>query len=67
MKKMPDIRTTDEPRPEYDFRGGTPGKYAARYAEGSNLVLLEPDVAKAFPTASEVNAALRELIEAREG
>lgn len=48
-------------QPEYDFRGGVRGKHARRYAEGTNLVLLAPDVAKAFPTANAVNRALRAL------
>jgi len=48
---------------EYDFRGGVRGKYAARYAEGSNVVLLDPDVAKVFPDAESVNQALRALAE----
>ena len=46
---------------EYDFSGGVRGKYAARYARGTNLVLLEPDVAKFFPTAEDVNTSLRAL------
>lgn len=45
--------------PEYEFRGGERGKYAARYAEGTNVVVLDPDVAAVFPTAEAVNAALR--------
>ncbi|HCG03270.1 MAG TPA: hypothetical protein DEV93_22375 [Chloroflexi bacterium] len=49
--------------PEYDFRGGVRGKYAKRYAEGTNVVLLDPDVAAAFPDAAAVNAALRALAE----
>lgn len=46
-------------RPEYDFSGGVRGKHAPRYAEGTNVVVLEPDVAAAFPTAAEVNDTLR--------
>jgi hypothetical protein len=53
----------DELRPEYDFSKGVRGKYAKRYAEGTNIVRLEPDVAKAFPTAKSVNDALRGLME----
>jgi len=53
----------DEMLPEYDFRGGVRGKYAKRYAEGTNVVLLDPDVAAAFPDAAAVNAALRALAE----
>lgn len=52
-------------RPEYDFTGGVRGKYAARFAEGTNLVLLEPDVAARFPSAASVNKALREVIKSR--
>jgi hypothetical protein len=47
--------------PEYDFRDGARGKYAARYARGSNVVILDPDVAEVFGSAGEVNAALRAL------
>ena len=54
---------TDDLRAEYDFRGGIRGKYAARYREGSNVVLLDPDVAEAFGTAESVNRALRALLE----
>lgn len=53
----------DTMRPEYDFRGGVRGKYVARYREGTNVVLLEPDVAKVFPNARAVNRALRALLD----
>jgi hypothetical protein len=53
----------DEILPEYDFRGGERGKYAARYAEGTNVVRLDPDVAAVYPTAEAVNSALRALAE----
>jgi primosomal protein N' len=52
-------------RPEYDFselKGRVRGKYAERYREGTNLVLLDPDVAAAFPDAKAVNEALRLLM-----
>lgn len=52
-------------RPEYDFRDGVRGRYADRVPERARLVWLEPDVARAFPTAEAVNEALRRL--AREG
>ena len=55
----------DDLRDEYDFSqmtGGVRGKYAARYREGTNVVLLAPDVAAAFPTEKAVNDALRTLI-----
>lgn len=55
----------DEMRDEYNFSGGVRGKYAAAYAEGTNLVLLDPDVAAAFPTAEAVNSALRALSQTR--
>jgi len=48
-------------RDNYDFTGGVRGKYARRHARGSNLVLLEPDVARAFPSAADVNDTLRAL------
>lgn len=49
-------------REEYDFSGGVRGKYAERYAEGTNLVLLDPDVARVFPDSAAVNEALRALV-----
>lgn len=58
-----------EMREEYDFSGGVRGKYAERYARGTNLVRLDPDVAEVFPNAEAVNEALRALagvIRARE-
>lgn len=48
-------------RENYDFTGGARGKYARRYAKGTNLVRLDTDVAKAFPSASSVNESLRAL------
>ena len=58
----PPPRDPDELLPEYDpalIRGGDRGRYAARYARGTNLVPLDPDVAAAFPDPAEVNAVLR--------
>ena len=52
-------RRTGEMRPEYDFSKGVRGKHAARYAFGSNVVVLAPDVARQFPTAEDVNETLR--------
>ena len=43
---------------EYDFSKGVRGKYAKQYAEGTNVILLDPDVAKEFPTSESVNKAL---------
>jgi hypothetical protein len=47
--------------PEYDFSRGVRGKYVARLAEGSNVVVLDPDVQRMFPDSAAVNAALRAL------
>jgi hypothetical protein len=54
----------DEILPHYDFSAGVRGKYASRYREGTNVVLLEPDVAERFPDAAAVNRALRVLANA---
>jgi hypothetical protein len=65
MKKAERETEDDELRAEYDFselKGRVRGKYAERYREGTNLVLLEPDVAAAFPDAKAVNEALRLLM-----
>ncbi|MBI1917862.1 MAG: hypothetical protein HYS12_24470 [Planctomycetes bacterium] len=48
---------------EYDFSQGVRGKYAKRYAEGTNVVVLAPDVAAVFPDAESVNDALRALVQ----
>lgn len=50
---------------EYDFSNAVVGKYAKQYAEGTNIVVLEPDVAKVFPDSAAVNQALRQLIDQR--
>jgi hypothetical protein len=56
-------RDRDELRPEYDFSHGERGRYAERYRAGTNLVLLEPDVAERFPDSEAVNRALRSLLD----
>lgn len=64
MKKIRK-RSLDDLRPEYNFsrmRGGIRGKYVKRYSAGTNLALLERDVAKAFPTDAAVNEALRAVL-----
>ena len=53
-----------EIRPEYDLREGVRGKYYGQYMEGTNVVLLDPDVAAVFRNSKSVNNALRVLIEA---
>ena len=62
-------KMNDELRPEYDLgrllKGGVRGKYAKRYHAGTNLILLDPDVRKAFRSGRAVNDALRLVIELR--
>ena len=68
MKKI-EKEEEDDLRPDYDFsqmKGGVRGKYADRYREGTNLVLLDPDVAAAFPDAKAVNDALRQLLQEKQ-
>ncbi|HEY1233055.1 MAG TPA: hypothetical protein VGH22_06710 [Candidatus Binatia bacterium] len=57
MKKG--TRKDEEMRNHYDFTGGVRGKYARRYAESTNVVVLDPDVAKFFPNRQTVNETLR--------
>ena len=61
-KRVPSKRTAAEMRAEYDFSGGVRGKYADQYRRGTNVVLLEPELAKAFPDSKSVNDALRALV-----
>jgi hypothetical protein len=68
MKKKPSPKTRRHPakaamRREYDFSKGVRGKYAARLKPGSQVVVLEPDVAAAFGDAKAVNRALRTLMD----
>jgi hypothetical protein len=58
-----DTPSEDGPRPEYDFREGVRGKYARRFSDGSNVVVLDPDVARVFGDSDSVNRALRTLAE----
>ena len=69
MKKASHARK-DELRPEYrreDLGKGVRGKYHRAYTKGTNLVLLSPDIAAAFPTAEAVNDALRSLLKVAKG
>ena len=59
MKKM---RNDPDMLEEYDFSGGVRGKYAKRYAKGTNVVVIDPDVAKYFPDHESVNESLRGLV-----
>ena len=52
---------SDTLRPEYDFSGAVRGETAARYAEGSNIVVIDPEVLDVFPDGPSVNEALRAL------
>jgi len=67
--KKPKDKMNDELRPEYDLRqllkSGVRGKYAKRYHAGTNLVLLEPAIRKAFRSERAVNEALRLVLELR--
>jgi hypothetical protein len=66
MNKEVENEMEDELRSEYDFaqmQGGVRGKYVERYRAGTNLVLLDPDVAQAFQNDAAVNDALRMLIQ----
>jgi hypothetical protein len=62
MKKGPKKKREPDLLDEYDFSKGICGKYAKRYAEGSNVVVLAPDVAAVFRDALSVNEALRALV-----
>jgi hypothetical protein len=62
MKKPPSKRSAVEMRAEYDFSGGVRGKYVDRYRRGTNVVLLDPELAEAFPDSKSVNDALRALL-----
>ena len=61
MKKATSKTAESAMRENYDFTAGVRGKHARRYAQGTNVVVLEPDVAKAFPSAAAVNESLRAL------
>jgi hypothetical protein len=58
MKKM---KNDPDMLEEYDFSGGIRGKYAKRYAEGTNVVVIDPDIIEYFPDNESVNSALRSL------
>ena len=62
MKKGPKAKRDRNLLDEYDFSKGVRGKYAKRYAEGTNVVVLAPDVAAVFTDAESVNEALRVLV-----
>ncbi len=59
--KGPDEDKVADMLPEYDFSAGVRGKYVRKFQEGSNVVVLEPDVAARFPDSAAVNEALRKV------
>jgi hypothetical protein len=60
MKKMRDDPDLLE---EYDFSKGIRGKYSERYAQGTNVVIIDPEITEYFPDADSVNQALKSLVE----
>ena len=59
---MKENENNEEMLDEYDFSKGIRGKYAKKYAEGSNVVILDPDISREFPDSKSVNEALRYLM-----
>ncbi len=57
--------SSSEMRPEYDFSQGVRGKYVQRFREGTNIIVLDPDVAAEFKNSAAVNEALRKVLKAR--
>ena len=56
-----EVEEQDTMRPEYDFSGAARGVTASRYAEGTNIIIIAPDVLDVFPDSASVNEALRAL------
>ena len=63
MRQETDHEKTDELRPEYDFSNGIRGRHHEAYRKGTNVVFLEPDVARVFKDSEAVNRALRSLLD----
>ncbi len=63
MKKQIEIERDPDMLDDYDFSEGVRGKYVQRFAQGSNVAVLSPDVAEIFPDSESVNNALRMLVE----
>jgi len=61
MKKVPKTTDVAEMREEYDFSKGVRGKYAHRYSEGTNVIVLDPELSDVFPDSKSVNDALKYL------
>ena len=62
MKKGSKTKRDTDLLAEYDFSKGVRGKYAERYAAGTNIIVLAPDLAEVFPDSASVNEALRSLV-----
>jgi len=62
MKKAKTRAADEQMLDEYDFSRGVRGKYYKQYREGTNIAVLDADVARAFPTSKAVNSALRALL-----
>lgn len=67
MSKKPEGPEYDPLDVEIDFAKGVRGKYAQAFAKGTNIVVLDPDVAAMFPNSHAVNKALREVAKRQEG
>lgn len=63
MNKISNRNRNSPMRPEYDFSKGVRGKYARRFKEGTNIVVLAPEVAEMFPDSAAVNDALMALVQ----
>ena len=61
MSRKVSVKSRDDMRPEYDFSGGVRGRFYKEYMKGTNVVVLDPDVAEVFPDSATVNEALRLL------
>ena len=61
MSRKASVKSRDDMRPEYDFSGGVRGRFYKEYMKGTNVVVLDPDVAEMFPDSATVNEALRLL------
>jgi hypothetical protein len=64
MSRENETTQVDDMRPEYNLRGGTRGRFYQQYVEGTNVVVLDPDVAAVFHDSESVNDALRVIIKA---
>lgn len=62
MDHTPNSKKDDDLRPEYDFSGGVRGKHYEAYRKGTNVIFLDPDVARVFKDSASVNRALRLLL-----